>query len=244
MNKTKNCEECGNSFFYERISAKFCSDACKQQAYLRRSTKRIESFLDAEDAVIEEMPEEPIKNETIELTFISEPEEVEAIEYPNPTKADKSSNNSIARRKRRQAYSNAESKKNDFGLFMGLQFAALILKNASNPVEKSDNVNSNQTTVQPIDLNTNETQENTKEAVSFSEMGGLPVENAENSPETLSSSNVDSNEEASMGDLIEIQTDFIVPVNELSSNNTSSAPSSKQKLTGKIHSWFKNLKLQ
>jgi len=33
---TRRCARCGEAFLAQRISARFCRNACRQQAYLRR----------------------------------------------------------------------------------------------------------------------------------------------------------------------------------------------------------------
>jgi uncharacterized Zn ribbon protein len=47
MKKFKKCEHCGALFIYERNTALYCSDACKQQAYIDRHSQKLASVIDA-----------------------------------------------------------------------------------------------------------------------------------------------------------------------------------------------------
>jgi hypothetical protein len=129
MEKFKKCDYCGEIFIYERISATYCSDACKQQAYLLRRDKQFITILDAEDTEIESYPDQPINENTEIVPFeetISEAEVLNESESPEPIK----SNSEPTKRKRRKSYvpssgnvsdskSNADSNANGLGALLG-----------------------------------------------------------------------------------------------------------------------------
>lgn len=60
MAKQKKCEHCGSEFYYDRITAKYCADACKQQAYLDRHSQQFANIFNAEDVEIEPSTAQPI----------------------------------------------------------------------------------------------------------------------------------------------------------------------------------------
>ncbi|MBW6491482.1 MAG: hypothetical protein K0B15_09860 [Lentimicrobium sp.] len=90
MEKLKRCEQCGEIFSFERNSAIYCSDACKQKAYLVRGRLQLYKAMDVEDIVIESIVEPPENEIESIVSFeekISEPEvlnESEPSESPEP----------------------------------------------------------------------------------------------------------------------------------------------------------------
>lgn len=88
MKKIKKCEHCGSAFFYDRVTAKYCSDACKQQAYLERISQRFTAAVDAEEAEIEsfiDIPSKELIADSSENEMICEPEIIEATDPPKST---------------------------------------------------------------------------------------------------------------------------------------------------------------
>ncbi len=246
MEKVKSCEHCGALFNYERSTAKFCSGACKQQAHNEGNSKIFASLLDTEDVVIETLPEEPTNNEIIVFSPTQEPEpqEVETIVEPNPSKADYFRKIHDARRERLQAQCRQNTARNYVISIAIEHMATSFFNNIGAYLEKnSNNGKTYQTTPQPIDLNPNTKSESPKEANSISESENISVENAESKQETLSNSASESHTQARTEDLLEIQTDYVLSEGELTINDKLFPPVSFRKLIEKVHNWFTKTKL-
>lgn len=102
MKKIKKCEHCGSDFFYDRVTAKYCSDACKQQAYLERISQRFSTAVDAEEAEVEtfiDMPSQELTAYNSENELICEPEIIEATDPPKSTGKKGNSTNDFGNRR-------------------------------------------------------------------------------------------------------------------------------------------------
>lgn len=154
MEKTKKCTYCGELFYYERRSAIYCSDACKQQAYLERRAKFFLNINDAEDVEIESCSDQPM-NEIVENTVYEETvSEAEVLNQSESAETIKSYSNSKKRKQRKshvpssgnEADSKSIANSNANGLFALLGAAALgyLIREFNSTSNVSEEINSDE----------------------------------------------------------------------------------------------------
>ena len=57
-NNDNNCEYCGQYFYAERSTKKYCSDSCRQLGYLERRSRKLAQASYIEETDYEIIPEE------------------------------------------------------------------------------------------------------------------------------------------------------------------------------------------
>lgn len=156
MEKSKKCKHCGEMFYYGRVTAMYCSDACKQQAYLERRSNQFFNTLAAEDAEIVSYPEQPINEIEVNIPFeesICEPEVLNESESPASTKPEEPININSRKKVRpsipEKQIRSAENLSNN-GLFalLGAAAVGLLISGAIAASKSSgENVNLGETVV-------------------------------------------------------------------------------------------------
>lgn len=79
-NYEKNCEHCGQPFYAERSTKKYCSDSCRTLAYLNNKARKLANASFVEDAIFEVIPDPASVNPQSDNLLDEAPIETEATE--------------------------------------------------------------------------------------------------------------------------------------------------------------------
>lgn len=127
------CEYCGRDFFAERSTKRYCSDSCRQLAYLERRADKLANASFVEETPFESIPV-PIPEPIIQELLNEKPLEAETvIDEPNTKRSYRTYLHS--KRRKRSKFSMPKSKPNsiDEGLLLiGAAAAGFLLGNFLN----------------------------------------------------------------------------------------------------------------
>ena len=136
----KNCQYCNQSFYAERRSRLFCSDSCRQLAYLDRRSRKSAQASFIEDAMCEEikLPPNDENNEDLQnLDIISEVVQQTSDKYPSEIPLHVNRPGRLGGFKRKKIYKEQNNTCGQF-LLIGAAIAGIILIKKLNKSEYND----------------------------------------------------------------------------------------------------------
>jgi wobble nucleotide-excising tRNase len=127
-NNDETCEYCGREFFAERITKRYCSDSCRQLAYLARRANKLANASFVEETSFESIPA-PIPEQILQEILDEKPLETETvIDEPNTERSNRTYVHS--KRRRRSKFSMPKNKPDsiDDGLLLiGVAAAGFLI---------------------------------------------------------------------------------------------------------------------
>jgi len=127
------CEYCGREFYAERITKRYCSDSCRQLAYLVRRANKLANASFVQETTYESIPD-PISDQITQESPDEKPLEAEAVvEEPSLERHHKTYAHSKRRKSSKFSLPKSKSNSTDNGLlFIGVVAAGFLIVNYLN----------------------------------------------------------------------------------------------------------------
>lgn len=97
------CEHCKQLFTAERISRRYCSDSCRQLAYLDRRSRKISNAYFVEDTLYEPVQEEVVTETELDDASTNIVEEIQEVTPDLSEDTESASDNKLNNKYRKQA---------------------------------------------------------------------------------------------------------------------------------------------
>lgn len=122
----KKCAYCNQPFVAERISRRFCSDSCRQLAYLDRRAEKLANASFVEEANFEIIPVTVISNPDDEVSIDRIIEVAETVEEGDSNSSDASSTDNRSRSAKSRKHGKSKGNQIDPRLVL---LGSIIIKN-------------------------------------------------------------------------------------------------------------------
>ncbi|MHC1777543.1 MAG: hypothetical protein AB9834_19250 [Lentimicrobium sp.] len=128
-----NCDYCGREFYAERITKRYCSDSCRQLAYLGRRANKLANASFVEETPFESIPA-PVPEQILHELLDEKPLETETeVDEPNLVQNDRTYVHSKRRRRSKSSMPKNKPNSIDEGLLLiGVAAAGFLIGNYLN----------------------------------------------------------------------------------------------------------------